>query len=165
MTNEHDRQASALRWRYQRHCERIEQSGRSSDTWSEETTPSTCSTTPHRFSDHCRHADLTHVSAKRKRFSGERPCCALSINPRLTTSRSGKNVTCPSAFTMPTRMAPSLSRALGHKTVGASLRATDYPSFTVSVFPNSPRPEGSSLISRSQNPGHRMGKYANRFEE
>lgn len=121
ITSGHTAHAAAPDWSNQRHCERIEQAGSSEVSPAGLTASITASMMPQRLPDHCWQAPLTQVLAKRKRFSGDRPRWAIWTNSSLISIRPLVKATRPSDMTMPTRIAPSSHRALGHRIVSESI--------------------------------------------
>lgn len=75
--------------------------------------------TPHRPLPHCWQPLLTQVSAKRNRFSGERPSRASLTKKSSTCRRCSRKATAPSACTTPRSIAPVAHLELGQSACGA----------------------------------------------
>lgn len=113
MTKGQMSQARAPDWLNQRQIGRIVQAGSSVMLGISVASLSTLSITPHREPVHCLQPLLTHLLAKRNRFSGGRPSWAISTNSWSIVIRSLRKATRPSSWTTPRRMAPSWQVELG----------------------------------------------------
>lgn len=100
---------------YHLHCGLMEQLGRQEGSLTEPLTFIIFSITVQWPSAHCSQAAPIHLLPKRKRFSGLRPALAIWMNSLFMYSRWFTKPTCPSGWTMPRRIAPSLQLLLGHR--------------------------------------------------